>query len=99
MSDESTNDGPVFDDDGEMIREPDPIYPALYLTIDPPDPAYNLGFRFRVDQLDGAMHFFTNKHRAVQFILREGLELLDYDEMLKRRRAAGIDFRYDDEIE
>ena len=97
MSYQPTNEDPVFDDEGNIIREPEPKFHCLYLTIDPGSEGYDEGYRYRVDQLDGAMHYFVHRERAVNFILREGLDLVDYTQMLRLRQAANIKFRYFDE--
>ena len=97
MSYRPNNEDPVFDDEGNIVREPEPQFPCLYLTIDPGAEGYDKGYRFRVDQLDGEMHYFADPERAANFILREGLELVGYTKMLKLRKAASIGFRYFDE--
>lgn len=97
MSYNPLNDDPIFDDDGAILREPEPRFPCLYLTIDPGSEGYDQGYRFRVDQIDGEMHYFADRERAVHFILREALDLVDYEKMLRLREEAGIEFRYFDE--
>ena len=97
MSYNPANPDPVFADDGTILRDPEAVFPCLYLTIDPGSEGYAEGYRFRVDQLDGEMHYFGNAERATHFIVREGLDTVDYKKMRSLREAACIDFRYEDE--
>lgn len=97
MSYYHANPDPVFDDEGSIVREPESRFPCLYLTIDPGSEDYDEGYRYRVDQLDGSWHYFADEDRAVHFILREGLSLVDYEKMRSLREDAGVEFRYNDE--
>lgn len=90
------NEDPVFGDNGEIIREPEPRFPSLFLTIAPGSEGYEEGYRYRVDQLDGEMHYFADHERAADFIVREGLDLVDYAQMAELRLEAGIEFEYEE---
>ena len=78
----------VVDGDGNIIREPDPIFPVLFLELEPDDIGWDEGWRYAVEQVDEDINFFHCVERAEQFIYREGLDVVKIDEMLRMREES-----------
>jgi len=79
---------PIFDADGNMINEPNPIFPVLFQEIERGEDGYAEGHRYTVEQLDADVSYFVAFDRARDFILREGLDVLGCDDMDELRRQG-----------
>ena len=79
---------PIFDGDGNMVNEPNPLFPVLFLPLEPGDDGYAQGYRYVVEQLDEDVSFFVEFDRAKTFIIREALEVLGEDDMDQLREQG-----------
>lgn len=74
-------------------RRPDrskpPRFACLLLRLDPEDPGYAEGYRYRVDQNDPEdQHFFKARTRADEFIDLHSFYVVGVDEMNRLREKT-----------
>jgi hypothetical protein len=88
MSDSPSNPRRIYDSDGNIIEEPEPRFPVMFLKFEKGDPEYKEGYRYRVDQLDEDQHYFKTRKRAEEFMFREGMYSVSIPKMMKMREQG-----------
>ena len=88
MSYNPHNPKPVFDDDGNIINEPAPVFPILLLNIGEGDEGWDEGYRWRIDQLDEDYIYMADWDRVEHFVMREGLDIVSIEQMHAMREAG-----------
>ena len=89
MSYNPYNPDPIFDETGQVVKEPEVRFPVLYMRLTPGDKGFDEGYRFVVEQLDEEVHYFRDREASDAFIIREGLDVIDDAALMKSMRERG----------
>lgn len=71
----------------QPMPQPKYRYPVLFMQIEPEDRAYERGFRFWTEDVDGQITWFRTRERADEFIRVHALEPITPARMEEIRRA------------
>ena len=84
---------PIYGSDGEMLREPTPLYPVCVTKVDDHTDhgnALEYGYEFAIELLDGDYIYMPNEQFALDFIAREGLILVPSEEFYNMQQGGVI---------
>ena len=62
-------------------------HPVVLYILEPTDPSYDKGGRFRIDDVKGDQFFFYTEPDARLFVTQHNLNLINESEMIELRKA------------